>query len=87
MPATKKSNKTTMESFQLVVDGVPYFVRAIPFDFNDEKRFMVSYNESPDYIFTWDSSLKRITAIDDESGIIPDSLEQAIAAKLQAMVV
>lgn len=86
MPNTKKSNKVAgAESFQLLVDGVPYFVKVIPFDFNGEMRFRVSYNDGPENIFTWDSSLGRIAAIDDDSIVIPDSVEQAIAARLQAM--
>ncbi|MDB5222154.1 MAG: hypothetical protein JWN83_821 [Chitinophagaceae bacterium] len=73
------------ESFHLVIDGVPYIVKVIPFDFNGEMRFRVSYNEGPEHIFTWNSELGRVAAIDDDSAIIPDSVEQAIAAKLQAL--
>lgn len=87
MPGTKKSNKTNGESFQLLVDGVPYFIKVIPFDFNGEVRFRVSYNDGPENIFTWDSSLGRVAAIDDDGAVIPDSVEQAIAARLQAMAV
>ena len=86
MPNTKKSYKVAgAESFQLLVDGVPYFIKVIPFDFNGEVRFRVSYNEGPENIFTWDSSLGRVAAIDDDGAVIPDSVEQAIAAKLQSM--
>ena len=73
------------QSVHLVVDGVPYIVKIKSFDFNGEMRFRVSYNEGPEHIFTWDSSLGRVTAIDDDSIDIPDSVEQAIAAKLQVM--
>lgn len=71
-------------SFEILVDSVPYFVKATPFEFNTETRFRVSYNGSDEHIFTWDSSLGRLTAIDDEAGVIPDNLERAIAQKLQA---
>lgn len=74
------------EKFQLIVDGVPYIVNSIPFTFNDEVRFLVALDNGPDHIFTWDSSLGRVAAIDDESCTIPDSVEQAIAQKLQSMV-
>lgn len=75
------------QSFQLLVDGVPYFIKAIPFEFNGKMRFRVSYNEGPEHIFTWDAELGRVAAIDEDSIVIPDSLEQAIAGKLQAMAV
>ena len=73
------------QSVHLVIDGVPYIVKIISFDFNGEMRFRVSYNEGPEHISTWDPSLGRVAAIDDDSIEIPDSLEQAIAAKLQVM--
>lgn len=72
------------QSFQLLLNGVPYFVKAVPFEYNTETRFKVSYNEGDEHIFTWDSSLGRLTAIDDDAGTIPDDLESAIAGKLQA---
>lgn len=75
-----------MERFQLVVDGVPYIIKSIPFHFNDDLRFLVALNDGPEHIFTWDSSLGRVTAVDDESSTIPDSLEQAIAERLQTLV-
>ena len=72
------------QSFQLLLNGVPYFVKATPFEYNTETRYKVRYNEGEEHIFTWDSSLGRLTAIDDDAGIIPDELENAIAGKLQA---
>jgi len=72
------------QSFELLLSGVPYFVKAEPFSFNEETRFKVSYNNGDEHIFTWDSSLGRLAAIDDDAGIIPDDLENAIAGKLQA---
>ena len=72
------------QSFQLLLDGVPHFVKAVPFEYNTETRYRVSYNEGDEHIFTWDSSLGRLTAIDDDAGTIPDALETAIAGKLQA---
>lgn len=72
------------QRFEILVDGVPYIVKAIPYDFNTETRFRVSYNGSEEYIFTWDSELGRLKAIGDESADLPDNLEQAIAEKLQS---
>ncbi|HYO21075.1 MAG TPA: hypothetical protein VER36_01635 [Flavisolibacter sp.] len=72
------------QSFELLLNGVPYFVKAEPFEFNTETRFKVRYNEGDEHIFTWDSSLGRLAAIDDDAGTIPDDLESAIAGRLQA---
>jgi len=71
-------------SFELLLNGVPYFVKAEPFSFNEETRFKVSFNNSDDHIFTWDSRLGRLAPINDDAGTIPDDLEMAIAGKLQA---
>lgn len=70
--------------FEILVSGVPYIVTAEPFEFNTETRYKVSYNGGDDHIFTWDSSLGRLTAIDDDAGIIPDDVEVAIAQRLQS---
>jgi hypothetical protein len=71
-------------NFDLVVGGVPYSVKAEPFEFNTETRFKVRYNGGDEHIFTWDSSIGRLTAIDDDAGLIPDDVERAIAERLQA---
>lgn len=71
-------------SFEILVDNVPYRVKVEPYDFNTETRYKVSYNGSPEHIFTWDSSLKRLTAIDDDAATLPDNLERAIAERLQS---
>lgn len=76
--------RTDDRTFNLVVDDVPYLVKASPFSFNGETRFYVSVNESPEHVFTWDSELKRLRAIDDNAGVLPDSLETAISEKLQS---
>ena len=70
-------------SFELLLNGVPYFVKAEPFSFNEETRFKVSFNNSDEHIFTWDSRLGRLAPIDDDAGTIPDDLESAIAGRLQ----
>lgn len=70
------------QSFQLLLNGVPYFVKAEPFQYNDETRFKVSYNNGDEHIFTWDAGLGRLSAIDDDAISIPDELEAAISSKL-----
>jgi hypothetical protein len=73
------------QTFELMVDGMPVMVKAKPYEFNTETRFLVSYNGSEEYVFTWDSSLGRLTAIGDGSADIPDAIEEAIAEKLQSV--
>jgi hypothetical protein len=71
--------------FQFQIDRIPYIVNIIPFDFNGEKRFRVSYNGGQEDIFVWDSDLKRLRAIDDEASTLPDALELAISNKIEAL--
>jgi hypothetical protein len=77
--------KTKTFLFELLVDGVPYEVRATPFQFNDDIRYRVSYNGGQIYVFVWDQELKRLAAIGEDAGTIPDSLEAAISQKLEGM--
>jgi len=74
------------QTFELMVDGIPVMVRATPYEFNTETKFLVSYNGSDEYVFTWDPSLGRLTAIGDGSEEIPDAIEEAIAEKLQSNI-
>lgn len=73
--------------FEVLIDGVPYFVQAKPFEFNSETRFNVSYNGGEEVLFVWDSSLKRLSAVGDEAIDVPDALVLEIANKLQSKVV
>ena len=70
--------------FNLLVDNVPYLVTSKVYQFNGEKRYRVSINGNEEHIFTWDSDLKRLKAIDDEASTLPDILEEAISTKLQS---
>lgn len=71
-------------NFNLLLDNVPYLVHAAPFNFNGEQLYRVSINGNDDHIFTWDSELKRLTAIDDDASTLPDDLEVAISKRLQS---
>lgn len=71
-------------NFEILVDRVPYQVKVVPFEFNTETRFRVSYNGSEESIFTWDSSLGRLAPIDDDSATMPIDVESAIAQRLQS---
>jgi hypothetical protein len=71
------------QRFELLLDGVPYAIKAEPFEYNTETRYRVSYNGN-EHIFTWDSSLGRLAPIDDDAAAIPDNLEVEIAGRLQS---
>jgi|ADGO01.1.fsa_nt_gi hypothetical protein len=71
--------------FELLVDGVPYEVRATPFQFNDDIRFRVSFNGGQIFVFVYDQQLKRLTAIGEGTETIPVNLEAAISEKLENM--
>ncbi len=70
------------QSFEILLSGVPYFVKATPFEFNGDKRFRVTYNNGDEHIFAYDSQLGSLTAIDDDGIEIPDELESAISSRL-----
>ena len=74
------------QTFELMVDGMPVMVKATPYEFNTETRFLVSYNGSEEYVFIWDSTLGRLAVIGDEGVDIPVTIEEAIAEKLQSAV-
>lgn len=76
---------TEKKKFDLLVDGVPYMINVEPFSFNGEVRFMVKVNNGEEHVFTWDSELGSIRAIDDGSGTLPVGLEEALSEKLQAL--
>lgn len=72
--------------FELLVDNVPYSVHAEPFSFNNQTRFKVTYNDSPEFIFAWDDNVDQLIAIDEDAVSIPDPVESAIAEKLMKPV-
>ena len=84
-PGRNQNGGTADErKFNLVVDDVPYLIRANPFSFNGEPRFYITINDGDEHVFTWDSTIGRLRAIDDESGVVPEAVEEAISRKLQA---
>lgn len=72
------------KTYNLSVDEVPYIVVAEPFSYNGEERYYISVNGGPDHVFTWDSELRRLRAIDDEAATLPDALEESISGRLQS---
>ena len=78
--------RTNERNFDLLVDGVPYTVKSIPFLFNNELRFRIILNGTSEHVFTWDSEIGMIRAIDDDSSVLPAGLEEALSEKLQSQL-
>jgi hypothetical protein len=78
--------KNFMQShrFEIVSNGLPYMVQVVPFQFNNQKRFRITYNDGDENIFAWDSELKRLRAIDEDAATFPDDLGLAISRKLES---
>src|SRR5687768_13571152 len=79
-----KPLKAEERTFDLLVDSVPYLVKVSPFTFNEEVRFHVSVNGGPDHVFTWDSEISGLRAIDDSAAALPSSVEEEISRRLQS---
>lgn len=73
-------------NFDLLVDGVPYTIKSMPFLFNDELRFRIIINGNSEHVFTWDSEIAMIRAINDDSSVLPAGLEEALSEKLQSQL-
>jgi hypothetical protein len=65
----------------MVIDGIPYEIKAVPFQFNSEKRYRVDYG-GVEYIFAYDSEIGKYASIDGDASGLPDTLEMAVADKL-----
>ncbi len=74
------------QTYQILVDKVPYLIRVTPFTFNDQKRFRVSINGDEGHVFAWDPEIVGLHAIDDDASTLPDGLEKAISDKLTKTV-
>jgi hypothetical protein len=80
-----RENKITImeeQKFGFEIDEVPYEVNIIPFKFNEETRYRVSYNGGDEDIFVWDPEVGRIRAIDDAASTLPDALGLEISRKI-----
>jgi hypothetical protein len=85
-PEPSNANNDIRKTYNLLVDDVPYIIRAKSFDFNGETRFYISVNGNPDHVFTWDSQIRRLRSIDDSASTIPDALEEAISYELYQLL-
>ena len=47
------------QNIERLVDGVPYLVKAKPFNFNQEKKFTITDNCSEEYVFVYDTSVGK----------------------------
>jgi len=73
-------------TFDLLLEQVPYSIKAAPYTFNTETRFKVTYNDSPEYVFAWDEEAEQFTAIGAEAATMPDEVEEAVAVRLLQIV-
>ena len=78
--------RTNERNFDLLVDGVPYTIKSMPFLFNDELRFRIIINGTSEHVFTWDPEIAMIRAINDDSSVLPAGLEEAVSEKLQSQL-
>ncbi|MCS3798264.1 hypothetical protein [Niastella sp. OAS944] len=80
-----KKNTTRTEEFELMVDDIPFFVKATSFQtYTMETQYRVSVNGSPVYIFGWHPVSGKITAIDRGTAAsnIPRNVAEAIGDQL-----
>ncbi|TDH23039.1 hypothetical protein EXU57_18450 [Segetibacter sp. 3557_3] len=73
------------QSFQLMLDGVPYEVRVSPFQFNEATRYNISINGSDEYVFAYDDNVSQYVPLSDDSSTIPQNIETEIGLRLLAM--
>lgn len=74
--------QTAEKNFELLVDGVPYWGKSIPFLFNEEIRFRITLSDGTEHLFTWDSEIGMLRFIDDDSSVLPVGFEEALSDKL-----
>lgn len=74
------------QSFQFILDGVPYSVKATPFKYNEGTRFTVTINGS-EYIFAYDDKVSQYVAIDNDSSTLSQNVETEVGLRLQGLPV
>lgn len=77
--------KKHTETFEVVVNNKPVPVTATAFTIaTKEKRYRVSVNESPVYIYAWNDDLKRYSVLQTSQAAtdIPDFVDEAIGEQL-----
>ena len=78
--------RSNERNFDLLVNGVSCTIKSMPFLFNDELRFRIIINGTSEHVFTWDSEIAMIRAINDDSSVLPAGLEEALSEKLQSQL-
>ena len=82
----KLSHRNHERNFNLLVDGVPYTIKSIPFLFNNELRYRIIVNGASEHVFTWDSEIAMLRAINDDASVLPAGLEEALSEKIQSQI-
>jgi len=72
-PASNHNRRDVNNSrrLEINVDMTPYILSVTPFKFNEEVRYHVSYNGSPDILFAWDNNVGHFAAFVDDSATMP----------------
>jgi hypothetical protein len=73
------------KNINMQVDGVPYFVKAIPCEYNAETQYQVSVNGSDETLFAFDSELGRYRAAGNAAVSVPDNVEAVIGDRLNGL--
>lgn len=76
-----KGNQTVHE-LNTMVDNVPYFVEAVPFQFNDQVRYNIMINGGPTDVFVWDEDVQLFKALNEDASTLPDGLIRAITTRI-----
>lgn len=77
--------KKHTETFEVVVNNKPVSVTATAYTMHtDEKRYRVSIDDSPVYIYAWNDDLGRYTVLQTSQAAIhlPDFVDEEIGRQL-----
>lgn len=77
-----QDNQKNERKFNLNIDGIGYFVTAVPFDFNNQIRYNVQVNDEDPAVFAWDREMSMFKSLSDDTSVFPDGLTQAINQQL-----
>jgi len=75
------------KSFNVNIDNIGYDVQVTPVIANEEKRFIIKINNTPEHVYVWDEQIQSLRALDEEASVIPAALEKAISDKLLRTIV
>lgn len=77
--------KKHTETFEMVVNNKPVTVTATAYVMHtNEKRYRVSVNDSPVYIYAWNDELKRYSVLQTSQAAaqLPEVIDEAIGRQI-----